>query len=209
MFIAFEGIDGSGKSSQIARLEAALRRDGRDVHVTREPTDGPIGSVIRQSLSGRFNLDDRVIAALFVADRLDHLVNSDDGIVDLVAAGVTVITDRYVLSSYAYHSHFVPLGWIVSGNSLSLEILRPSLTIYLDLAPDTALERLSQRRTLQKYETFERLHQVYEAYDLAIARSVPDMPIVRIDAAQDEEAVAAQVVAAVKETHSLEWLVDE
>ena len=83
-FIALEGIDGSGKSTQIGRLVQRLAERGINCRATREPTDRPVGALIRQALTGQTTLDPRVIAALYAADRIDHLVNGEDGLLALV-----------------------------------------------------------------------------------------------------------------------------
>ena len=100
IFIAFEGIDGSGKSTQIQMLTNRIQEEGIRCYQTCEPSGGPIGSLTRQILTGRIKTDNRVIAAMFAADRLDHLLNEVDGIVAKIEDGITVITDRYYFSSY-------------------------------------------------------------------------------------------------------------
>ena len=96
-----------------------------------EPTAAPVGSLIRQVLTGRIEMDNKVIAALFVADRLDHLLNQVDGIWPKVQAGTTVLTDRYYFSSYAYQSVDMPMDWVIQANEESRKILRSrSLSTY-------------------------------------------------------------------------------
>src|ERR1041385_8108335 len=102
LFIALEGIDGSGKSTQTKLLTEKLTGQGHRVYSTFEPTDNQIGKMIRSIFRGEVKADHRVIAGLFVADRLDHLLNEDYGIVKKLAEGYTVICDRYCFSSYAY-----------------------------------------------------------------------------------------------------------
>ena len=125
-FIAFEGIDGSGKSTQILRLQKHLRGLGMRCYETREPTDSPIGSLIHQIVTGRIQADNQVIASLFVADRVDHLLNATDGICQKIENGVTVITDRYYFSSYAYFSAFSIIFSISSLLSLNKSIFFPN-----------------------------------------------------------------------------------
>src|SRR5688500_18862093 len=81
LFIALEGIDGSGKSTQTKLLTEQLTRQGHKVYSTFEPTDNQIGKLIRNILKGNANADHRIIAGLFVADRLDHLLNDEYGLV--------------------------------------------------------------------------------------------------------------------------------
>ncbi|MBP9197347.1 MAG: dTMP kinase, partial [Saprospiraceae bacterium] len=99
LFIAFEGIDGSGKSTQVKLLAEYLAQSGHKVYTTFEPTDSRIGVMIRDIFNHRMEGDQRVIAALFAADRLNHLLNSQDGILKKLKEGYTVITDRYYFSS--------------------------------------------------------------------------------------------------------------
>ena len=100
-FIALEGIDGSGKSTQIQYLAERLKEREIRCYTTFEPTYSPIGAVIHQILSGRVKTDNRALAALFVADRMDHLLNEVNGIAPMLEEGITVISDRYYFSSYA------------------------------------------------------------------------------------------------------------
>ena len=145
-FIAFEGIDGSGKSTQIRILAERLKMQGDTCYTTMEPTDSPIGSLIHQIMTGRIKTDNKVIAALFVADRLDHLLNDVDGIVSKVNEGITVLTDRYYFSSYAYQSVDMPMDWIIQANEQSSQILRPTVNIFIDTDPDIAMERIARNR---------------------------------------------------------------
>src|SRR4051812_8814260 len=101
LFIALEGIDGSGKSSQVRLLAKKLQAAGHKVHATFEPTDGHIGKLLRSILKGTIKADNRTIAGLFLADRLDHLLHEETGLVKMLEQGYTVITDRYYFSSYA------------------------------------------------------------------------------------------------------------
>ena len=103
-FVVYEGIDGSGTTTQAARLASYLRGRGVPVCETSEPTRGPFGAVIRQALEGRLEVDERALAVAFAADRYDHLFSTDRGIVDRLKAGTWVICDRYVLSSLVYQT---------------------------------------------------------------------------------------------------------
>src|SRR5471030_3248312 len=146
-FIAFEGIDGSGKSTQVKLLKEKLEATGLKVYVTCEPTDSPMGKMIREIFSHKIEADHRTIAALFVADRLDHLLNKTNGILKKLEEGYTVITDRYYFSSYAYQSPYMDLNWVIQANSLSADLLRPDLNIYIDISPELSIERLNKGRS--------------------------------------------------------------
>ncbi len=165
LFIAFEGIDGSGKSTQVKLLTEQLEKASHKVYSTFEPTDSRIGSLIRDVFNHRFEADERAIAALFVADRLDHLLNKTNGILKKIEDGYTVITDRYYLSSYAYHGINMPLDWVIEANSLSAKLLRPDLNIYIDISAEASMKRLTSGRTsMELYENLENLKKVRNKY---------------------------------------------
>ncbi len=164
-FIAFEGIDGSGKSTQIQLLSDRLRKMERSFYVTMEPTDAPVGSLIRQILTGRIKTDLKVIAPLFAADRLDHLLNEVNGICAKISQGTVVLIDRYYFSSYAYQGIDAPMDWVIKLNEQSSSILRPDLNIFINTDPDTALERIVRNRFQKElFEEKTRLARVRQAY---------------------------------------------
>ena len=170
LFIAIEGIDGSGKSTQVTLLSDNLKKAGHKVYSTFEPTDSRIGSIIRDIFKHKTEADDRTIAGLFVADRLDHLLNRTNGILKKLEEGFTVITDRYYFSSYAYQGVHIPIEWVIEANSLSAGILRPDLNVYIDISPEISMMRISKGRdSTELYETLENLVKVrnkfFEAFE--------------------------------------------
>ena len=164
-FFALEGIDGSGKSTQLPLLARRLEALGRPCIQTREPTGGPMGALLRQVLTGQVTCDSRVVAPLFVADRLDHLLRKGDGLLALVEGGTDVLCDRYYFSSYAYQSVDLPLEWVIGANRPCADLLRPDATLFLDVAPELALERIARGRDhTELFETRERLTRTREQY---------------------------------------------
>jgi dTMP kinase len=159
-FIVFEGIDGSGLSTQAFRLQGYLRDVlGLPAHLTKEPTDGPAGANVRLKLRGRLTMDEATLALFFAADRLDHLATD---ILPRLAAGIPVISDRYCLSSFAYQSLSLELDWLRAINS---RCRPPDLTIFLDVPVNICMARLrSQRWRLELYETQDKLEQVRRNY---------------------------------------------
>ena len=197
-FIALEGIDGSGKSTQIGRLAERLTEHGIICHTTREPTGRPVGALIRQALTGQAPLDPRVIAALYAADRIDHLVNGEDGLVELVERGITVVTDRYYFSSYAYHSVDMEMDWVIGANSVSAELLRPTLTVFLDVPVELALERIRRGRDrMELFEEENRLQKTRALYFEAFERLKGTETVAVVDGGGTEDQVAGRVWAAV------------
>lgn len=198
-FFAFEGIDGSGKSTQIKLLTEKLRARGLRCYETREPTDGPVGSMVHQIMTGRLQADGRVISSLFAADRLDHLTNPVDGLCQTVEQGVTVVTDRYYFSSYAYNGVDLDMDWVIGCNRLSAELLRPTLHIFLDIPVSTALARIAKNRLhTELYEKEERLTAVRENYFKIFERFRDTERVAVIDANADVDTVAQRVWEAVQ-----------
>lgn len=165
IFIALEGIDGSGKSSQAKQLVATLADKGHKVYATFEPTNEYIGSIIRDILKGTIKADEKVTAGLFVADRLDHLLNDNYGIVKKLKEGYTVVTDRYYFSSYAYNGTHTDMDWVIDANRMSASILRPDVNIFIDVPPEVSMQRISAaRQGTELYETLENLKNVRAKY---------------------------------------------
>lgn len=192
--IAFEGIDGSGKSTQLKLLAASLAEAGHKVYTTFRPTDGPIGRLIRDIFNHKLQADHRTIAALFVADRLEHLLNTSDGLLKKMEEGYTVITDRYYFSSYAYHSVHMPMDWVIAANALSASILRPDLHIFLDIAPELSMERLNNSRSaIELYETLDNLQQVRQKYLEAFELLRGTEQIYITDGSRNPEVIAGDI----------------
>ncbi|MDR0491410.1 MAG: dTMP kinase [Oscillospiraceae bacterium] len=193
-FIAFEGIDGAGKSTQIRRLVERLSSIGIKCYETREPTDSPIGSLIHQMMTGRIIADNKVIASMFIADRVDHLLNKTDGILEMVNNGVSVLTDRYYFSSYAYNGVDIDMDWVIQGNAISANILRPTLTVFLDIPVKAAIERIQRERfRTELYETEERLIAVRAKYFEAFEKLEGVENVAIVDAEADTATVQKRI----------------
>ncbi len=168
-FIVFEGLDGAGTTTQANLLAERLRKDGRTAYLAHQPSEGPVGLLIRQILAGRAAttqadgklgvVDERVMALLFAADRLDHL-NSQ--IEPRLARGEDVILDRYTLSSLAYQGSTVSHEFINHANRFAR---RPDLTLFLYVPASVALERVRSRGAkLERYETAHQLALIEREY---------------------------------------------
>lgn len=196
-FIVFEGLDGSGTTTQAELVEHWLENTGIGlVYLTREPTNGPIGSLLQQALRRRLVLDAHTMALLFAADRMDHLASD---LMDKLDRDVTVICDRYYLSSFAYQllDLNTELGWL---EHLNAKAIPPDLTILIDVPPDVCMERIRRSRWhVELFEDIGRLQCVRENY-LAIARGPRSERerIVIIDGDRPREAVHADVCAEIQ-----------
>ncbi len=152
-FIVLEGVDGSGTTTQTERLVQRLRAHGYDARATREPTAGPVGSLLREVLARRLQLGSAAttsefaaptLSLLFAADRLDHLGSF---IEPALREGAVVVSDRYDLSSYVYQSATASsaeaaLAWL---RELNRHARRPELTLVLRLSPEEAERRRALR----------------------------------------------------------------
>lgn len=197
-FIAFEGIDGSGKGTQIELLKKYMKEKGIPYFGTLEPNDSPTGSLIHQIMIGRVKTTNDVIAALFVADRLDHIQNPVNGILKFVNEGVNVISDRFYFSSYAYQSVDVPMDWIISANSLCADLIRPDLTVFIDVDPEVTMARIEKgRRTKELFEETDRLIETRKRYFEAFDRLKETEKVAIIDGARTPEEVQKDVRRAV------------
>ncbi len=163
-FIVFEGVDGSGKSTQIDLLSMKLRDRGVDHILEREPSDGSIGRFIRHyAEAGDRYLQPESEALLFTADRFEH----SKRIEQTLEQGTTVVCDRYYHSTLAYQGAAgVDVAWL---RDLQRFALRPDLVILLDVDPERSLLRVSGR-TLTVFEDRSYLRRVRELY-LGFARA--------------------------------------
>ena len=193
-FIVFEGIDGAGKSTQIARLRAALEGMGYAVHQTAEPTDLDTGRMLREALAGKTARTAAEMAALFTLDRIAH--NKEIG--EALAAGQIVICDRYYYSSLAYQGSLCDYEWVKQMNVGCPEIRRPDLCVFLDLAPKDAIARISARgEAAEIYEKEETLALFRDTFHRVFA-SLEDRVAI-VDAAPAPDRIAAAVLDAVQQ----------
>ena len=181
MFIVFEGIDGSGKSSVIARLKDNLESYGKKVKITVEPSKGEIGSYV---LTKR-GLNPMTEALLFTADRSEHT----EQIMRWMDKGYIVICDRYVGSTLAYQSAAgIDIEWLKDINS---EVaIKPDVTILMDIDPAISLKRVNARGEKTRFEKLKYLKRVRDAY-LEIA---DEYDFVIVDANRDRDSVARDII---------------
>lgn len=200
-FLILEGVDGSGLSTQAQMLRAWLEENQTTygkTHFTKEPTDGPIGSVIRQALSKRLKpLDEKVMALLFAADRLDHLYCSSDGdqmsgINELLEQGINVISDRYYLSSYAYQSLTLDLSWIREINRFAR---KPDLIVFIHVPVQESVRRRNNSRFHEElYEKENYLTKIRHNYlEICTKLQAEGENVVVIDGARDKVDVFTEI----------------
>ncbi|KNB52117.1 dTMP kinase [Streptomyces caatingaensis] len=191
-FIAFEGGDGAGKSTQVQAIAEWIRAKGHEVVVTREPGATPIGKRLRAILLdvASAGLSDRAEALLYAADRAEH-VNAV--VRPALERGAVVISDRYIDSSVAYQGAGRDLSptEIARINRWATEGLVPHLTVLLDVSPETARERFTEAPDRLESEPAE-FHQRVRSGFLALAAADPARYLV-VDAGQEPDEVTTVV----------------
>lgn len=196
--IVLEGIDGAGKTTQASLLEAHLRKKGREVFRTAEPTPFPSGVALREALGGKVKKSECEMATMFVLDRIAHNIHPTEGIRAILDAGKDIICDRYYYSTLAYQGQSTDYAWVKSMNLSCPEIRKPDLCIYLDLTPAQSLERIrAGRDSVEIYENEETLTRVRNAFLSVLDDLSATDRIVRIDAYRTPEEIAKDIADAV------------
>ncbi|GAB4100961.1 dTMP kinase [Sinomonas halotolerans] len=200
LFVAFEGGDGAGKSTQARLLAESLRAAGHDVLLTREPGGTEIGEKLRALVleHGHGEVDPRTEALIFAAARAAHVAQA---IRPALARGAVVITDRYIGSSVVYQGVGRSLGAedVERLNTWATEGLWPDLTVLLDVEESEGRARrtageAAEDRLESEPDAFHR--QVRTAFT-ALAQARPESHLV-LDAARDPQSLAAEILAAVE-----------
>lgn len=200
-FVVLEGLDGAGTTTQARLLADALRADGRTVHVTAEPSGGPVGALVRQVLNRRIAgkdgapFDAAALALLFAADRLDHAAVE---IAPKLAAGIDVVSDRFTLSSLAYQGLATgDLAWVEAVNGRAPA---PDVTIFLRVRAEVGLRRrhaASLDREIFEVAAFQR--RVAASYETAVERLVAaGQAVVVLDGERPVDDVARAVMEEVR-----------
>ncbi|WP_295552594.1 dTMP kinase [Limnohabitans sp. Rim8] len=196
LFISFEGIDGAGKSTHIARVAELFRQAGRAVVLTREPGGTPVSEKLRELVLHE-PMDPLTEALLMFAARREHLVQV---IEPALARGEVVLCDRFTDATFAYQGGGRGFDWQVLGELERMvqalpdgSLRQPDHTVWFDLDPLIAAERLASARVPDKFES--QPADFFAAVRAGYARRQDDMPsrFARIDASQTMEAVGADV----------------
>jgi dTMP kinase len=196
MFITFEGIDGSGKSTQMALLAQTLQEKGYSVLMTRDPGGTEIGQELRKILLHHPGFVSPICELfLYLADRAQHVAEK---IRPAIAQGQIVLCDRYVDSTVAYQGggRGLPIEEIQRMNALATENLLPDRTFLLDAPAEILLNRAKNRSSADRLEqeTVHFYEKVREQY-LALARDNPKRFVV-LDATEPVEAIQQKLLAA-------------
>lgn len=195
-FIAFEGGDGAGKSTQVRLLAAALEEAGREVVVTRQPGGTELGARLRDLVLHGDHVSPRAEALIFAADKAHHV---DQLVRPALRRGAVVLTDRYTDSSVAYQGAGRELGAdeVHRLQMWAVEDLVPDLTVIVDVPADEGRRRRGAVHDRMESEA-DAFHDAIRAHFLAMAQAAPHRYLV-VDGTRSVEEIHVGVVAALRE----------
>lgn len=191
-FIVFEGLDGSGKSTQAELLAKELEKRGIDAVLTAEPTDREIGLLVRRVLRHQFKTSSTALALLYAADRNDHLYNEENGIAKLLGEGKTVISDRYFYSSLSYQGVTEDMAYLREINSFP----HPEYVIYVDTPVDVCISRIDKRGDEKElFDRIDYLTKVRENFAKTFATLPDEVKFLQLDGTKDEETLKGEILS--------------
>jgi len=190
-FIAFEGLDGSGSSTQVELLVKNLRTAGYKAFATKEPTNNVVGGLIRGLLTHDWKTSPEGFQLLFAADRAHHLSRE---IIPAVEDGNIIISDRYFFSTFAFGSVDLPLNWLKSINS---RFPLPDLTFFIKVKPSVCLDRIGKtRHHFEYFEEKTKLEKTFKTYQ-KLAKD-PKNKIITVDGEKPIEEISKEIFDIVK-----------
>lgn len=194
-FIVIEGLDGAGTTTQAALLGKRLEDAGIPHLTTKEPTDGPIGRLIRQALRKEISLPSEALAMLYAADRADHLY-SENGVMKHLDNGDIVVSDRYFYSSVAYQGLTIPADDI---KALNDSFPHPELLVFIDTPVEECMRRSASRgEATELFEKEDVLRRTRDGYIAEIRRLPEGVRLLVIDGTRTPEDIADEIWAVVR-----------
>ena len=191
MFIVFEGLDGSGKTTQAKRLYDHFVSIGKNCLLTFEPTNSELGSLARAVTTGELVLEDESLALLFAADRYEHFTKK---ISPVLNSRGFVVCDRYYYSNIAYQGlNDKTVGRILEYNQQVMK-RPPDFVFFLDTTPQVCLKRLrSSRKDISIYENLHHLETLYKRYRALFERLGENIVTIETSG-KSEENVASSIL---------------
>lgn len=191
-FVVLEGIDGAGTTTQLKLVSGWAEKSGVDCCTDFEPTERPLGKMLRKILAGKKKADPHTIALLFAADRSEH-VYGQNGILEHTQNGKMQVCDRYLFSSLAYQSIDTDLDWVHGINS---RFPLPEYLVYLNVPIAETARRLEGRTRRDIYEYTEFQKKLKRSYDAVLDRfSYSGMKIRVIDGTQSVEKIHEEIAS--------------
>ena len=186
-FVVLEGLDGAGTTTQLQKLDRFLNGKGKAHLVQAEPTDGPIGRLIRDVLQHKHSVQPWTLAMLYAADRNEHVARIEQEI----AGGNMVVCDRYLYSSLAYQGVTCPWEDVWT---LNQHYPHPSTILYIDTPVEECMERISHRgEPVELFEHQEFLTKVRDGYERAFSHLPAGVRMVRLDGAAEPEEIFRKI----------------
>ena len=191
-FIVLEGLDGAGTTTQLNNIDSALKKIGREVYRTFEPTDGPIGRLIRDVLQHKHDLEPKSVSKLFVADRFEHIYGKH-GIKENLKNDSIVLCDRYFFSSLAYQSIECGFDFVHNINS---DFPLPEHLFFISVPVEICQERINKRGDAKElFDAKEFQILVEKNYNLALDKyRDSDMKIHIIDGTKSPENITNEIM---------------
>ena len=197
MFIVFEGLDGSGKSTQAKRLYEHFAAAGKNCLLTFEPTNGELGNLARTVTKGKLALEDESLALLFAADRYEHFTKKITPVLD---DGGIVVCDRYYYSNIAYQGvNEQMLNRILEYNQ---QVMKhpPDIVFFLETEPQICLERLKlTRKDISIYENLHHLEILSKRYNALFSKLSENVITIKTSGSS-EQVVWSQILKAFEAT---------
>ncbi len=188
--VVFEGLDGSGTTTQMQLLAEKCDKELRSCRATFEPTDKPIGRLVRAILQKQIVTTPLALAMLYAADREDHLYNPIYGMANDLEEGKLVICDRYIYSSLAYQGVECPIEKVQDLNQFPA----PQYLFYIDTPVDECIKRIEFRGgDTELFDRHEFLEQVKTNYERLFSTLPQEVKFFRIDGMQSKEAIALEI----------------
>ena len=194
--IVFEGLDGAGTTTQMKILGKAFEERNQKVFITHEPTDNPIGKLVRSALRKEFSLPPSALALLYASDRDDHLYNSQYGIEKYIREGSHVISDRYFYSSIAYQGVECDFNYIEGLNS---RFPHADVIIYIDTPVEESMARIEKRgEEKELFEKEEYLRKVRENYERLFSSLPQSVTLIKIDGTKSIETISKEILSSIE-----------
>ena len=188
-FIVLEGLDGSGTTTQMNNLGKKFVKYGISHQLTMEPTDNPVGKLIRKVLEKEIEVEPETLAALFSADRHEHLFGRN-GIKELTENNIWIVCDRYLFSSIAYQSLRCDRDWVLSLNRYPL----PEYLFFLDVPVNECGKRLGTRDKVELFDKTELQKRILENYEYGFENSInAGVKFHRIDGTEKPDVICKKI----------------
>ena len=193
-FIVFEGLEGCGKTTQLRLLAAHLTSRGIAHITTRQPSDNPIGTLMRTTTDGNMTLENETMALLVAADRYQHM---HDIVNPALKAGQRVLCDRYYYSSFACQGIDADVyARVALYNQCVIAQRKPDITFFINTSPEECMRRITtHRKSLGMYDSVSQLTAIYNRYLMIYNELKNTDNVVFIDGNDEPSRIATNILS--------------